>query len=114
MKRRRSRFFEPTIPAGPKNKSAVRKRELAQDMGDANMTFALGDLDGAMAAVHAVMKKAPYHAPAFRLAALIFEERGQRSNAIDSLRLAVDADDKDAASFRQLAIYLRSVLVPFY
>lgn len=47
------------------------------------------------------------HAPAFRLAALIFEERGQRANAIDALRLAVDADGHDATAFRQLGILLR-------
>lgn len=74
------------------------------------MSFALGDLDAAMASVHAVMTKVPYHAPAFRLAAMIFLERGQRRNAIDALRLAVDADDRDTAAFRQLGILLRYVL----
>lgn len=132
--RKRSRSkFDGVLPTSVRRRKSVRKHELDHDMGEANMMFALGDLDAAMAAVHEVMTKAPCklrveraastavtiimcrllpgadHGPAFRLAAHIFSERGQRSNAIDALRLAVDADDRDVAAYRQLAILLRCV-----
>ena len=57
-KRARSKF-DGVLPTSVRRRKAVRKHELNHDMGQANMMFALGDLDGAMAAVHEVMTKAP-------------------------------------------------------
>jgi tetratricopeptide (TPR) repeat protein len=110
MSIKRTRDFEPAEKVNSlqaaKQKRAL-KRAIEHDMGEANLAFALGNLDEAMSLVHHVMESAPFHGPAFRLAALIFNERGQKENAIDALRLAVDADGQDVAAHKQLGVLLR-------
>ena len=60
MKRGRGpeKKFETSFPFSRRYRRAASVREIDQSMGNANMLYALGDLDGAMAAVHSIITQA--------------------------------------------------------